>query len=127
MISPWRFIENDSRAVEIATGFICLVMALGSVIGGADWLPWPPLAGAWVASSAIHIYAGTTTLYTLRQLYALASVLVFVFMAVLIVRAYGFDRPGGPAFVGAALVQCWVFFAIESDRVDARIRERRSC
>lgn len=124
MRSLWRSIEVDSRAVEVSTGVVCSAIALTIVISRGELLPWPPAAALWLLVALLHIVAALRGTHSTRQGFAGATAITFVLLALYNGDATGWLRPGVAALAAGALVQCWVWLAIESDRVDADRRRK---
>ena len=119
----WHALEADSRPVEFATGLLCCSMAVTALLNPMGWMPWPEAAAGWLVVSAAHMVAATTGMRKVRQGFAMLSVLVFGALAHTVVALDGWTRPGAPSFLASALIQVWVFLALEADQVDHRRRE----
>jgi len=118
----WRLIEIDSRAVEACTGALCFAMALATLLGGGALLPWPVAAWVWLGISAAHVWSAASGLHSLRQAFAGVSVLTFAALALVNADQGGWVQPGVAVLVMAAIIQCWVWLAVEADRVDDKCR-----
>lgn len=118
----WRLIEIDSRAVEACTGALCFAMALATLLGGGALLPWPVAAWLWLCISAAHVWSAGAGPHSLRQAFAGLSVLTFAVLALINADQGGWVQPSVAVLVMAAIIQCWVWVAVEADRVDAKCR-----
>jgi hypothetical protein len=120
----WRLLEMDSRAVEVSTALIGSAMSASALALRSEWIVAPIIAALWLLLALGQLAAALSCNLAVRQTHAALTMLLFAWLSVHLGGICGIDRPAVPGFAVAALIQAWVFGAIEADRVDARCRER---
>ncbi len=130
--SIWHFVETDSRSVEICSAI--LIGVLSASCWGGEWFSgwlggYQQLAGLeWVVAvaggclSAWQLGAVMSGCAHHRQIAAMGTAFALLVLAGMAFVHHGWGTPAGPAFLTGALIQGWVYLALQSDICDARHR-----